>query len=320
LALSEPVCAFCGSAKSTRTPSAFLRSTGLTCFACRTSGTSTRKPSNKSMSSAAASPAKTFPTPAGEQASTGNVRVFGASTPDSFANYDPDTSSWRTSQLCLLEDSDAFSGTWPRAGMTRSGTAFRLQPLAPLTGGIGSGLLPTPQATMADKGGRGDLLQVVRGNSSPSGRFKTPTIPTPTAGDSKGAANKTAGRSDPNSKHHAGTTLTDFIRQWPAPTARDHKDTGDLSRVPENGLLPRAVFWATPTSSDGTGGPGNSGRQGGENLRTQAGGSLNPQWVEWLMGFPTGWTDLEASEMLSFPKSRSGLGSESSRGKQNGER
>ena len=26
------------------------------------------------------------------------------------------------------------------------------------------------------------------------------------------------------------------------------------------------------------------------------GGQLNPTWVEWLMGFPTGWTDLEASE------------------------
>jgi DNA (cytosine-5)-methyltransferase 1 len=23
------------------------------------------------------------------------------------------------------------------------------------------------------------------------------------------------------------------------------------------------------------------------------GGRLNPTWVEWLMGFPTGWTDLE---------------------------
>jgi hypothetical protein len=22
-------------------------------------------------------------------------------------------------------------------------------------------------------------------------------------------------------------------------------------------------------------------------------GSLNPQWVEWLMGYPEGWTDLE---------------------------
>jgi hypothetical protein len=28
------------------------------------------------------------------------------------------------------------------------------------------------------------------------------------------------------------------------------------------------------------------------------GGKLNPTWVEWLMGFPTGWTDLEDSETL----------------------
>jgi len=26
------------------------------------------------------------------------------------------------------------------------------------------------------------------------------------------------------------------------------------------------------------------------------GGKLNPEWVEWLMGFPIGWTDLEDSE------------------------
>jgi hypothetical protein len=25
-------------------------------------------------------------------------------------------------------------------------------------------------------------------------------------------------------------------------------------------------------------------------------GSLNPTWVEWLMGYPSGWTDLEDSE------------------------
>lgn len=29
----------------------------------------------------------------------------------------------------------------------------------------------------------------------------------------------------------------------------------------------------------------------------KAGGQLNPTWVEWLMGFPLGWTDLNASEM-----------------------
>ena len=29
---------------------------------------------------------------------------------------------------------------------------------------------------------------------------------------------------------------------------------------------------------------------------TVAGGQLNPTWVEWLMGFPLGWTDCVVSE------------------------
>lgn len=31
-------------------------------------------------------------------------------------------------------------------------------------------------------------------------------------------------------------------------------------------------------------------------LQTEVGGQLNPTWVEYLMGFPLGWTDLNASE------------------------
>jgi hypothetical protein len=30
-------------------------------------------------------------------------------------------------------------------------------------------------------------------------------------------------------------------------------------------------------------------------------GPLNPTWVEWLMGFPTGWTALDASVTPSSP-------------------
>ena len=33
-------------------------------------------------------------------------------------------------------------------------------------------------------------------------------------------------------------------------------------------------------------------------------GSLNPTWVEWLMGFPEGWTDLKDSEMQLSLKSQ----------------
>ncbi|SIQ44868.1 DNA cytosine methyltransferase [Paenibacillus macquariensis] len=33
-------------------------------------------------------------------------------------------------------------------------------------------------------------------------------------------------------------------------------------------------------------------------IRAEQPGQLNPTWVEWLMGFPTGWTDLNHSETL----------------------
>ena len=31
----------------------------------------------------------------------------------------------------------------------------------------------------------------------------------------------------------------------------------------------------------------------GGNQQPKAGGALNPTWVEWLMGWPLGWTDLK---------------------------
>ena len=42
-------------------------------------------------------------------------------------------------------------------------------------------------------------------------------------------------------------------------------------------------------------------------------GQLNPTWVEWLMGFPTGWTDLNPSEMPYYPKSSRKSAKQSSR-------
>jgi len=36
--------------------------------------------------------------------------------------------------------------------------------------------------------------------------------------------------------------------------------------------------------------------RGKSNLGEVVGGQLNPTWVEWLMGFPLGWTDCEDSE------------------------
>jgi len=60
-------------------------------------------------------------------------------------------------------------------------------------------------------------------------------------------------------------------------------------------------WWPTPTASDHRGAPRNRfkgsekshGNLCEEVRENQNDGQLNPQWVEWLMGFPEGWTDLE---------------------------
>lgn len=85
---------------------------------------------------------------------------------------------------------------------------------------------------------------------------------------------------------------------WPTPTANQCGMTATTSGRPieKSTKLGTQVYLAeklftTPTAADtqGTHGGGNH-----SSLRTDVGGQLNPTWVEWLMGFPLGWTDLNA--------------------------
>lgn len=80
------------------------------------------------------------------------VAAFGPKCAGWLASFDPSSFSWRTSQLSLTEIGGlglaVFSETWPRSGLMRSGIAYQLPQLAPLTSGIGSGSWPTPRKTM----------------------------------------------------------------------------------------------------------------------------------------------------------------------------
>jgi hypothetical protein len=96
---------------------------------------------------------------------------------------------------------------------------------------------------------------------------------------------------------------------WPTPTADDADNVTRKSGQYQS--LTRTVkMWPTPHSSMSTG-VGTQGRDGGQNLQTAIGGSLNPTWVEWLMGFPLGWTDLGRWAMPSSRKSRKSSGGQS---------
>jgi DNA (cytosine-5)-methyltransferase 1 len=97
---------------------------------------------------------------------------------------------------------------------------------------------------------------------------------------------------------------------WPTPMARDWKGGRTAETLKKRGRsitnsLPDAVtgqLWPTPTANED-----HAGRPGGKMQKmlgnhpevrgtTEAEwrrGSLNPTWVEWLMGYPKGWTDLE---------------------------
>lgn len=85
---------------------------------------------------------------------------------------------------------------------------------------------------------------------------------------------------------------------WPTPTA-GRPDQG-MSPSQEKRHTPNLAqaaqiaegLWPTPTAQMGKG-PGHpKSKQGSPNLQTEIGGQLNPDWVEWLMGFPVGWTSL----------------------------
>ena len=69
------------------------------------------------------------------------------------------------------------------------------------------------------------------------------------------------------------------VKLWPTASARDYKDTPGMARVGKGGRdrtdqLARRVYAVENTPAGG--------------------GLLNPPWVEWLMGFPEGWTDLHS--------------------------
>ena len=105
--------------------------------------------------------------------------IFGGSATESFANYDPGSSCWRTHQLSLFGGRSTYSGVLPRSGTMRSGQLSRLHQSVRPTAGRGfssfaippqaqtrDGLLPTPttgtQRTQYQQGGRPLLYMVLR--------------------------------------------------------------------------------------------------------------------------------------------------------------
>jgi hypothetical protein len=96
---------------------------------------------------------------------------------------------------------------------------------------------------------------------------------------------------------------------WQTPVADDamERENGKINSRGEPKLSAQVMLWPTPTAMTNTGGQAMC-KWGGAGAREQLrkmvtpeelNGSLNPQWVEWLMGFPIDHTALKRSATRS---------------------
>lgn len=124
-------------------------------------------------------------------------------------------------------------------------------------------LFPTPRAgKVTDEDEASWRARQQRGEvATPPLSLAVRMVPTPTVGDSKSAARA---HYTEGAMHH-GVTLTDYAREMiPTPTTQDASNNGSPSQQSRD----------TPP------------------LNAVVGGQLNADWVELLMGWPSGWTRL----------------------------
>jgi hypothetical protein len=87
---------------------------------------------------------------------------------------------------------------------------------------------------------------------------------------------------------------------WPTPQSADAKST-IVQKGHQKNLTHQVMKWPTPTAHNAkeTNSPSEAKRNE-PTLASRVGGTLNPTWVEWLMGWPLEWTDLKPLEMDKF--------------------
>ncbi len=220
------------------------------------------------------SPVRISPSPGRGQDSPESDRVFGGSIGALFAIFDPPSRSWKTSEPSLFEDLIPSLDRLPKSGTMLNGRIFERRTSEPRTAGRESGLWPTPAASVTN------LLESPESWMERAERLKA-----------KGY-----------NSNGAGMPLTIAAKVWPTPkSSPSGPDYARMSRPGSGGddlatAVARcgggATLYPTPNARDWKDSGPTQGNRHSPNLGTVVGGQLNPTWVEALMGYPRGWTDI----------------------------
>ena len=212
--------------------------------------------------SAEDSHAKTYQQQEKEQELKDQDQVCGNTWRESSVKFDLNTHSWKTHQCLWEEDLAPSSLTLPKWGMMQSGVLWE-RITSPLhTDETESGfLLPTPTCADATMG-------AILNDNTKLIMLKSGKL-----------------RKISNQGVSGSIGLARTVAMWPTPCATDYKGAG------KNGELRDRLDYAAErggTKSNEYPAP------------PKIGGQLNPTWVEWLMGWPLGSTDLKPLEMDKF--------------------
>lgn len=224
---------------------------------------------DSSMSLRGASLARTSVLRAEGQGSMANEADSGRTWQGLLAKYDPESRSWRTAQSSLLEDSEEFLETWTRSGTTRSGMSY---------------LRPTLVLPICE---------------SASGFWQTPV-----ADD---AIERTVGKWNSRGE----PKLSAEVKLWPTLTVSGNYNRKGASKSSGDGLATAVRMWPTPCASASKGSsPAALVRKSGRSrandridhaIMASDGGQLNPNFVEWLMGWTYEHTALD-QRRIPFPR------------------
>ena len=77
--------------------------------------------------------------------------------------------------------------------------------------------------------------------------------------------------------------LGDYVRMYPTPTTVDYKEVFNSRRTLENQMENHQAKWPHRILQE-------------HYREADEPGQVSPEFAEYLMGYPTGWTDLKDSE------------------------
>ena len=225
------------------------------------------------------SPAKTFLVQERVQESMEQEAGSGLNLQESLAKYDPDTHLWRTRQCSLFEGLCECLETFPKSGMTSNVVLWELTMLERPTLEKECGFWRTPDTSAGGIVSDRELEELANGNwKRPSGsrkqlrlqdQVREPRLyPTPNCSGMDGGSNSRKA----NKKRGIHQKLYPTPKCQDSRAALTDRHKSNLGEVVHGGL---------------------------ETLPTKT-ARLNPNWVEWLMGWPIGWTDLKPLETDKF--------------------